>query len=372
MLKVEFSEILSKMETATSAVGATKRNKIIAVIVGVAVAIIGIILVVVQAGSATVSVEPELATIASPAKAITDTTASGGKAVQFGPPVVTTPPTESGMKGAKLYADPRYVQEGRPGEIYNQQVGRWFGNWTNNVRAETNTLVSAAAAKGELALLVAYNIPGRDCNGYSSGGAGNSGAYRSWVREFAAGVGQRKAIVVLEPDALAQLDCLNTADQNARIADIADAVSVFKSQTKAFVYIDGGNATWKSVDDMASRLTRANVANAQGFSLNVSNFITTDDSASYGEKISAKLAGKPYVIDTSRNGKGPTANQEWCNPRGRGLGKKPTTTPANGPHADAYLWIKTIGESDGDCNGDPAAGQWFPSYAQELIKNAVY
>jgi len=77
------------------------------------------------------------------------------------------------------------------------------------------------------------------------------------------------------------------------------------------------------------------------------------------------------VIDTSRNGRGPTADNQWCNPPGRGLGKKPTTSTGV-TNVDAYLWIKRAGESDGNCNGGPAAGQWFESYAQMLIQNAVY
>jgi endoglucanase len=50
---------------------------------------------------------------------------------------------------------------------------------------------------------------------------------------------------------------------------------------------------------------------------------------------------------------------------------------------DAYLWIKIPGESDGQCYrwttgpldpvrgiADPAAGQWFPDMALELVHNA--
>ena len=80
------------------------------------------------------------------------------------------------------------------------------------------------------------------------------------------------------------------------------------------------------------------------------------------------------MIDTSRNGQGPstsTGTQEWCNPPGRGLGERPTTT-TNIPRLDAKLWIKTPGESDGECADaeDPAAGRWFPRQAAELIRLA--
>jgi endoglucanase len=37
---------------------------------------------------------------------------------------------------------------------------------------------------------------------------------------------------------------------------------------------------------------------------------------------------------------------------------------------DALLWVKLPGESDGACNGGPAAGQWWQEIALELAANA--
>jgi endoglucanase len=60
----------------------------------------------------------------------------------------------------------------------------------------------------------------------------------------------------------------------------------------------------------------------------------------------------------------------WCNPSGRAMGTPPTTDTA-GAHADAYLWIKRPGESDGSCNrGEPQAGHFVANYAIELVRNA--
>jgi endoglucanase len=78
------------------------------------------------------------------------------------------------------------------------------------------------------------------------------------------------------------------------------------------------------------------------------------------------------VIDTSRNGAGPAPDSplDWCNPSGRALGAPPTTATA-GAHADAYLWIKRPGESDGSCNrGDPPAGNFVNQFAIDLARNA--
>jgi endoglucanase len=122
---------------------------------------------------------------------------------------------------------------------------------------------------------------------------------------------------------------------------------------------------------MASRLNQAGVDHARGFSLNVANFFTTEEEIGYGEAISGLTNGKNYVIDTSRNGNGaaPDSPLHWCNPSGRALGVPPTTATA-GPHADAYLWIKRPGESDGTCDkGDPPAGTFVNQYVIDLASN---
>lgn len=77
-----------------------------------------------------------------------------------------------------------------------------------------------------------------------------------------------------------------------------------------------------------------------------------------------------FVIDTSRNGQGPAPDDAWCNPPGQGLGIPPTTDTTS-PLVDAYLWIKDPGQSDGTCNGGPAAGTFWPSYALGLAQNAA-
>lgn len=268
-------------------------------------------------------------------------------------------------RGMKLYVNPDTSVPVRATQIMSQPRGTWLADPTADVRAAANQIVSSSTADRSLATLVAYNIPGRDCGSYSAGGLGSSAAYRTWIRELAAGIGNRRAIVILEPDALAQIDCLNAADQAKRYEDLADAVGVLAAQTKAFVYIDAGHSAWVDSAVMAQRLKRANVAQAQGFSLNVSNFQTSAGSTIYGNRI-AELTNKNFVIDTGRNGLGATT--DWCNPAGRALGTRPTTSLSG--KLDAYLWIKVPGESDGTCNGGPSAGVWWEAYAQGLISNA--
>jgi endoglucanase len=130
------------------------------------------------------------------------------------------------------------------------------------------------------------------------------------------------------------------------------------------------------VDDIVPILRAAGVAKARGFSLNVSNFAWTRDEIAYGRAISRRLGGKHFVLDTSRNGRGPLPQSQWkkdedgwCNPWDRALGRPPSVQPGV-PLVDAFLWVKHPGESDGTCNGGPPSGEWWPDYALGLARRA--
>ena len=138
-----------------------------------------------------------------------------------------------------------------------------------------------------------------------------------------------------------------SAEQQAeRLGLISDAVGVLAAEAQTIIYLDAGNSNWIPAAEMASRLERAGTSGADGFSLNVSNYFTTEETIAYGNDVSSHLGGKHFVIDTSRNGNGATADKQWCNPDGRAIGPRPTTSTGS-PLVDAYLWIKPPGESDG-------------------------
>jgi endoglucanase len=254
-------------------------------------------------------------------------------------------------------------------KIGAQPSADWFGGGGSDVAAAVDARVTRITAAGGLPVLVAYNIPGRDCGGYASGGAADGAAYRAWIRGFARGLRGRRAAVVLEPDALGHLGvCGSAAQKRERLELLRDAVRVLK-EAGASVYVDAGHSHWMSVDTAVARLRAAGIAGADGFSLNVSNFHPTAEEAAYGRAVSVRSGGKHFVIDTGRNGRG--SDGTWCNPDGRALGDKPTASTAD-PAIDALLWIKPPGESDGTCNGGPPSGEWWPEYALGLARRASH
>ncbi|WP_405472809.1 glycoside hydrolase family 6 protein [Streptomyces canus] len=272
-----------------------------------------------------------------------------------------------------------YVKSGKDDEaeqirkIAQQPTGEWIG--PENPEQEARGFTEAADKAGRTALLVLYNIPHRDCGQYSQGGAADGNAYRTWIDGVAAGIGDRSATVILEPDAVLHLvdGCTKDEFHEERYDLLTGAIEKLKSLKNTKVYLDAGNAGWGHPDQIFEPLKWAGVAKADGFSVNVSNFYSTKDSITYGKQLSAKVGNKHFVIDTSRNGNGPykdgDENERWCNPPGRALGETPTIRTAD-PLVDAYLWVKRPGESDGECKGGPQAGQWWADYALKLARGS--
>jgi endoglucanase len=282
--------------------------------------------------------------------------------------------TPNPLAGEKLYVDPasnarRQADNWRTSRsadarvldiIAQQPQAFWINEWAGNPKSAVKNIVAQVGRADALPVLVAYNIPNRDCGSHSAGGAKNGAAYKRWIRDFAAGLSGKASIVVLEPDALAA-ECAN----QERTDLLRDAVQVLKSAGAA-VYIDAGNPNWIPANVMGDRLNKAGISMADGFALNVSNFYRNSDNIAYGEKVSRVVGGKHFIIDTSRNGNG-SSNGEWCNPAGRALGNAPTVETHH-KLVDAFLWIKRPGESDGACGGGPNAGKWWGDYALQLAK----
>lgn len=252
-------------------------------------------------------------------------------------------------------------------EMAAQPAASWIGDWTSHVTTTVDDAMDEAGS--QLRVFTVYNIPNRDCGAWSSGGTADAAAYAGFIGEVAAGLAGRDAVVILEPDALPLQTCLDAAGIAAREAMLAAAVDTLTA-AGGHVYIDAGDSNWISATDMASRLASAGVANAAGFALNVSHTETTADSIGYAEELRAILGDVHYVVDTSRNGVGSPADNEWCNPPDRALGANPTLNTGVAGE-DALLWIKRPGESDGACNGGPDAGAWWADYALDLALNAV-
>jgi endoglucanase len=303
------------------------------------------------------------------------------------------------FKSQKLYVDPNHnarntannwSTNGRSEDaemlrkIYESaQSPRYLQEWTeqpenDGIEFYANYYSTLWAKDGSLPVLGAYAVPHRDCGSYSAGGFATAAQYQTWIDGFTRGIGDKKVVVVLEPDGLAAMDCLSTADQDERVELLKYAIRTLKSKPRAFVYVDAGHSTWRTANVMIDRLKRAGIEFADGFTLNNANFNTTDSEVAYGTQISQGVGGKHFIIDTSRNGLGPYTGgthdgdcASQFNPPGRALGSRPTGDTGF-PLVDAFYWLKSPGASDADCGGFLAAGKWEPEYALGLASRALW
>ncbi len=244
----------------------------------------------------------------------------------------------------------------------------WFSGHEAQPDLSAENLALRAEAQNQVPLIVVYALPKRDCGGAAAGGKSGNQAYLEYVRDIASGLQGHRAVVVLEPDGTASIRCLSPNEVVERRELLQHAIRTFKAGGHV-VYVDAANPRWVGLEEMSRRLNLLNLSEADGFALNVANFISTAENLEYGAQLSARVGGKHFVVDTGRNGNGPAPDGRWCNPSGRALGV-PYTTDTGHPLADAFLWVKQPGFSDGSCNGGPGSGFHAP-FALELTRNAA-
>lgn len=317
------------------------------------------------------STQPEPATQPAPTTVVSPAVT---QVVQSGNPLSGVKffinPNSNAKRQADLWRSSRPQDAYQMDKIASNPEVTWLGGWSGDVGAAVTEKINQAKSQGAMPIFVAYNIPNRDCGQYSSGGVSDASAYSSWIQQIANAIGSNKAVVILEPDGVTHTGCFSASQETERFNMLSNAVSTLKSKSNIAVYIDAGHSAWLPIDDVSARLVKAGIAKANGFALNTSNFRTTDENIRYGEAVSSKVGGKHFVIDTARNGLGPNGT-EWCNPMGRALGAKATASTGNSL-VDAFLWLKNPGESDGNCNGGPSAGVWWPEYALGLAQRSAY
>ena len=209
-------------------------------------------------------------------------------------------------------ADLRRANQDREAHLVETMVttpsGIWFTRGTpEQVRIDVTDVVERGGRRAEVPVLVTYNHPFLDCSGYGASGARDTAAYRAWIDAFAAGIGNERAIVILEPSSLGLLpygkrldgrrdECRPTAaDANGtrvpapgatpdeRFTQLSYAIDTLaRHAPHALVYLDGTHSWWLPVPDMAYRLARVGVDRTAGFFLNAGNYQPTRRLVQYG------------------------------------------------------------------------------------------
>jgi endoglucanase len=260
---------------------------------------------------------------------------------------------------------------------------RWYGRWDHNLTERVHDYVGRAERDGSVPLMAIMRAQSEKCGGgYGGGDAAEDARTRSWYRTFANAVGDSRVVIGFEPDSLGTITCLRGNRRQARLNLLRYGVDVLSKLKNATVYLEGGASDWEPAARTAKKLRYIGVSKVRGFMLNVTHYDWTGNNILYGLQISRMTGGKPFVISTSFNGRGPVHQWKviaghkrrinvWCHPPRRGLGPRPTTQTANAK-ADAYLWIGRPGYSAGACNGGPLpVGTWWPARALMYARYAT-
>ncbi len=308
--------------------------------------------------------------------------------------LATPPPPNNPLAGATFFVDPDSEpaiaarQYPALNVIARQPGVARFGSFSYGggvvptIAVVVSRYLARAAVQqpGAVPMLATYRIVDGHC-GHWSDSPGDQLAYHNFITGFAHGIGSYRAVLLLEMDSLITAPCLTAHGVAVRMAELRDAINVLAANCpRLVVYLDAGAADALSAHHTASLLTRAGVAQIQGFFLNSTHFDWTSKEIRYGERISRLTGGKHFIVNTGENGQGPLVpgdrktegNEVLCNPPGRGLGPLPTTNTGY-RNVDAFAWTSNPGESGGQCvPGAPPTGDYWPQYALALVQHADF
>ncbi|TMW61365.1 hypothetical protein Poli38472_012556 [Pythium oligandrum] len=237
--------------------------------------------------------------------------------------------------------------------------------------------------------MVIYGLPKKDCvANYSNMGFNkNLDDYKAFLQRLNDAFPKQHMIYIVEPDAIGLTVNGGCSVDNDYKGAVKVALEMLSANPNAELYLDIG--FWALLDsgkpDMLAQIVNEiwpkDGGKLKGIALNVSNYEKTEEMIALCEKF-AKLTGRngmKCIIDTSRNYRGPSATHEWCNAKGAGIGHPPTMDTGNA-QAAYFLWVKTPGESDGECTNEksgeatvgPRAGDFFKDYFQMLWQNGYF
>jgi len=351
----------------------------------------------------------------------------------------------------------------------------------------TNAAAQGTAATPSLVEIVIYDLPGRDCAALASNGeipatsAGLTEYESQYIDPIASILNQFasspiRVVAIIEPDSLPNVVTNQSKSACATATPYYEtgttyALNKLHAIPNVYNYMDIAHSAWlgwpsnmsatPAVYNTVVKNTTAGYASIDGFISDTANYTPTQeplltnptlqiggqnvdsatfyqfnptfdelsyDTAMYNTLVSAGFpSSKKFLIDTSRNGWGPTHpttitsatdvntyvsdnkidkrpfRGDWCNQNNAGIGARPTDQPLGSSSPIlAFVWIKPPGESDGDyptsthTHGDPhcdpngtntdgnggtystgsipgfdvPAGMMYPAEFQMLVKNA--
>ncbi|HMJ01823.1 MAG TPA: glycoside hydrolase family 6 protein [Conexibacter sp.] len=311
------------------------------------------------------------------------------------------PPADNPLEGATFYTNPstnlagliiRQIRGRQPAAaqllqtIADQPETKRFGAFNDRPGAAVAQYLARAQADqpGSVPLISTYRLKHVACGGYSDTPE-EVERYKAWYEKFAEGIGNHRAVVFLEIDALITTKCLSRAGLKRRVDEVRSAIGSLAVLPHAVVYVDAGAGDAHNGRYIAKLLRKVRVFRIQGFFTNSTHQNWTRREVRYGRELIRRLGGRSHhVVNTAANGRGPLiphsrvrfGNSYRCNAPGRGLGPRPTAlVPPRYRNLDGLIWIGNPGRSAGECSktpNPPPAGTFWVDYAVSLVRNADF
>src|SRR5262249_46555743 len=158
------------------------------------------------------------------------------------------------LLGAHLYAHPGtdlagtvigQIRSRRPAAaqllqtIADQPETKRFGAFDAHpaVRVARYLAAQEAAQPDAVPLLARYGLTHTTCGGYGDSAADADG-YKRWYEDFARGIGDRRAVVFMEIDALITMQCLSRHGKQVRTDELRAAIGTLAALPHTVVYVD--------------------------------------------------------------------------------------------------------------------------------------
>jgi hypothetical protein len=200
------------------------------------------------------------------------------------------------------------------GQIALRPKSKWFGSWVRpaDLASKVRSHIKNAQNGDPEALvqLTTFALkPWEHAACKSLPTQAQKDYYKSWTRQFAAGIGNAHVALVLQADGPFALCAPGGSKAYSNL--IAYSAKVFGALPHTAVYIDAGAADWlrDDVDRAAKLLVPAGVQYVRGFALNATHYSPTEREVRFGAAVVRELAargitGKRFIVNTSSNGRG--------------------------------------------------------------------
>jgi endoglucanase len=174
-------------------------------------------------------------------------------------------------------------------------LGRRLGRQSGGDRAGVGCRFDAWGPEPDDQVAIFRLTPWEQCSG--SWSTVSQASYRAWIDSYAAGLGNARVAVILQPD-MPFATCVGSSVPEQLVAY---AAKVFDALPHTTVYVDAGSYEWDSPSQMAQMLLHSGIRHARGFALDVTQYGSTDDEIQWGAQINHALAymwlGRPWMIN---------------------------------------------------------------------------